>query len=49
MNTIKFCSLSNFNEIKNKSGLKSNLNQFLNENSLFLTEENYILAFAKVK
>lgn len=49
MNTGKFMSMSNLNEIKNKSGLRSNLNHFLNENSSNLTEENYILAFAKVK
>jgi hypothetical protein len=49
MNTSKFMSMSNLNELKNKLGLKSNLNHFLNENSPYLTEENYILAFAKVK
>jgi hypothetical protein len=49
MNTSKFISMSNLNEIKNKPGLKSNLNHFLNENSSNLTEENFILAFAKVK
>lgn len=49
MNTSKFMSMSNLNELKNKPGLKSNLNHFLNENSPYLTEENYILAFAKVK
>jgi hypothetical protein len=49
MNTSKFMSMSNLNEIRNKAELRSNLNQFLNENSPFLSEENYILAFAKLK
>jgi hypothetical protein len=49
LNTSKFMSINNLEEIQKREGLKSNLNQFLFENSTYMEEENYIIAFAQMK
>ncbi|MDO8968469.1 6-bladed beta-propeller [Algoriphagus sp.] len=49
MNTNKFLKMDNLEEIQKGIGLKSNLEQFISNNTSFLKEENYIIAFARIK